>query len=230
MYRILALLLMIFAAYWWYDSSQPEFARPEEAGPFPSDWFMQQRMWPHATLDHEKVLRGAREAAAMRNRSLDEDPFWVQRGPTNIGGRITDIVGHPTDDNIYYVASASGGVFKTTDGGQNYAPISDAIPMPSCGALALDPSNPNRIYLGTGEANWQATAMQARESIFLTTLALHGNLADLRIAALLRASSCIPKTRSTFGSPQWANSTLQLKIVAFILVTTPVRHGNACFL
>jgi len=153
MYRILALLLMVFAAYWWYDSSQPEFARPEESGPFPSDWFMQQRMWPHATLDHEKVMRGARDAAALRNRSLDEDPFWVQRGPTNIGGRITDIAGHPTDDNIYYVASASGGVFKTIDGGQNYTPISDAIPTPSCGALAIDPSNPNRIYLGTGEAN-----------------------------------------------------------------------------
>ncbi|MBK6910849.1 MAG: hypothetical protein IPH10_07960 [bacterium] len=80
---------------------------------------MQQRMWPHATLDHDRIMAGAR-AAAMRNRALDEDPFWVQHGPTNIGGRITDIVGHPTDDNIYYVASASGGGFKTTDAGQTF--------------------------------------------------------------------------------------------------------------
>lgn len=154
MIRRLVLLLAIAGAAWFVMTPEESaYPRKGAPGPFPSEWFMHQRMWPHATLDHDRVMAGARSAAAMRNRALDEDPFWVQHGPTNIGGRITDIVGHPTDDNIYYVASASGGVFKTTDAGQTFVSISDALPTPSCGALAIDPGNPNRIYLGSGEAN-----------------------------------------------------------------------------
>ncbi|MBK6766067.1 MAG: PKD domain-containing protein [bacterium] len=122
-------------------------------GPYPSDWFMLQRAWPEPYLDPEKVLRGAEQAARLRRNTLDEDPFWVRRGPTNIGGRLTDIVGHPTDDNTVYIASAAGGVFKTTDGGLNWFPITDDFPTPSIGALAIDPSNPNTVYCGTGEAN-----------------------------------------------------------------------------
>jgi photosystem II stability/assembly factor-like uncharacterized protein len=124
-----------------------------ERGPFPSDWFMQQRMWPDNYLDPQKVLDGARDAARLRRNTLDDDPYWVQRGPTNIGGRITDIVAHPTDDNIIYFASASGGVFKSTDAGGNWTTITDDFPTQSIGALAIDPVNPNTLYCGTGEAN-----------------------------------------------------------------------------
>ncbi|MCB1059672.1 MAG: T9SS type A sorting domain-containing protein [Calditrichaeota bacterium] len=114
---------------------------------------MLQRTWPEPYLDAQKVLNGAREAARFRQERLDEDPTWVQRGPTNIGGRITDIVGHPTDDNVHYMASASGGVLKSTDAGANWFPITDDLPTPSIGALAIDPVNPNTLYCGTGEAN-----------------------------------------------------------------------------
>jgi len=153
MTRILALLIVAALVAWFAFSQSDTFPREGEPGPFPSEWFMQQRTWPEAYLDPARVLNGAREAARMRNSSLDEDPFWVQRGPTNIGGRVTDIVGHPTNDSIYYVGSATGGIFKTIDGGRNYTPITDGLPTPSIGALALDPQNPNTIYCGTGEAN-----------------------------------------------------------------------------
>jgi len=153
MTRILALLIVAALVAWFAFSQSDTFPRAGEPGPFPSEWFMQQRTWPEPYLDPARVLNGAREAARMRNSSLDEDPFWVQRGPTNIGGRVTDIVGHPTNDSIYYVGSATGGIFKTIDGGRNYTPITDGLPTPSIGALALDPQNPNTIYCGTGEAN-----------------------------------------------------------------------------
>src|SRR5262245_53333643 len=75
-------------------------------------------------------------------------------------GRITGIAAHPTNASIIYVATAGGGVWKTTDGGSTWASLTDDPPwVPAdkrtlfMGAIALAPSNPNIIYAGTGEAN-----------------------------------------------------------------------------
>ncbi len=146
-------LSVVLIAVWFAYESKPVAKKNESKGPFPSEWFIQQRMWPETHLDPQKILNGSREAARLMHSTLDEDPLWVQRGPTNIGGRITDIVAHPTDDNIYYIASASGGVFKSIDAGINWTPITDGFPTPSIGALAIDPETPTTIYCGTGEAN-----------------------------------------------------------------------------
>ncbi len=135
------------------DAGRHATLREGESGPFPSDWFMLQRSWPDAQVDAERVLAGARRAMEMRRNTLDEDPMWIDAGPTNIGGRLTDIAGHPTDDNILYIGTASGGIFKSTDAGVSWFPIFDDSPTPSVGALAIDPSNPSVIYCGTGEAN-----------------------------------------------------------------------------
>ncbi len=151
LFTAIILCATICVAWLVFDRENPN--RREMDGPFPSDWFMVQRTWPEPHLDHQRVLNGAAEAARLRRSTLDEDPFWIQRGPTNIGGRLTDIVGHPTDENTFYIASAAGGVFKTTDGGGNWIPITDGFPTPSMGAIALDPQNPETIYCGTGEAN-----------------------------------------------------------------------------
>lgn len=148
-----AVILIATAGAAWFVFNRNDSLKKEFPGPFPSDWFMVQRTWPEPYLDPQHVLNGAAEAARLRRSTLDEDPFWIQRGPTNIGGRLTDIVGHPTDDNTFYIASAAGGVFKTTDSGLNWTPITDGFPTPSMGALAIDPVNPETIYCGTGEAN-----------------------------------------------------------------------------
>jgi photosystem II stability/assembly factor-like uncharacterized protein len=78
---------------------------------------------------------------------------WVQAGPDNIGARVTDLALHPTQGNIVYAAMASGGVFRSVDTGANWEPIFDDQPSLSVGSVALDPQNPERIYVGTGEAN-----------------------------------------------------------------------------
>lgn len=153
MYRWIILGIIGLGIVWIYRTNCSYAPREGMPGPFPSDWFMLQRTWPESHLDAEKVRRGSIAAARMRRSVLDEDPFWVQRGPTNIGGRVTDIAGHPMNDSVYYVASASGGVFKTLDGGQNYFAVTDDLPTQSIGALAIDPSNPEVVYCGTGEAN-----------------------------------------------------------------------------
>src|SRR5437660_2118911 len=69
-----------------------------------------------------------------------------------VGNRVTSVVGVPGQPNIYYVGAASGGIFKTLDGGVHWEPVFDDQPVSSIGALAIAPADPNVIWAGTGEA------------------------------------------------------------------------------
>jgi hypothetical protein len=72
-------------------------------------------------------------------------------GPAFMSGRIGDIAIHPEQDNIWYVAVGSGGVWKTYNNGITWEPIFDNQPSYSIGCVAIDPSNHNTIWVGTGE-------------------------------------------------------------------------------
>ncbi|MGH9781129.1 MAG: WD40/YVTN/BNR-like repeat-containing protein, partial [Candidatus Acidiferrales bacterium] len=72
-------------------------------------------------------------------------------GPT-AGNRVASVAGVPGDPSLYYAGAASGGVWKTTDGGIRWAPIFDKEPVAAIGALAVAPSDPNVVWVGTGEA------------------------------------------------------------------------------
>lgn len=71
-------------------------------------------------------------------------------------GRATALAIHPTDTKTVYVGTAGGGVWKTTDAGAHWRALTDRQWTLSIGALAIDPSNPDRVYAGTGEANISA--------------------------------------------------------------------------
>ena len=72
-------------------------------------------------------------------------------GPA-VGNRISAAVGIPGDPTTYYVGAASGGVWKSTDSGHNWAPIFDSQPAQAIGALALSVTDPKIVWAGTGEA------------------------------------------------------------------------------
>lgn len=72
-------------------------------------------------------------------------------GPALTSGRIADIAIHPENENIWYVAVGSGGVWKTTNSGTTWKPIFDNQASYSIGSIAIDPSNPHTIWVGTGE-------------------------------------------------------------------------------
>jgi len=74
-------------------------------------------------------------------------------GPAIAGGRVTAVAGIPGNPQVYYVGAAGGGVFKTTDGGLNWKPIFEHEATSSIGAIAVAPSNPSLVWVGTGEAN-----------------------------------------------------------------------------
>lgn len=79
--------------------------------------------------------------------------LWRSIGPIGQGGRVDDIAVHPTNPKIYYVGFATGGLWKTTNNGTTFESIFDTYETHSVGALALAPSDPDVLYVGTGEAN-----------------------------------------------------------------------------
>ena len=68
-------------------------------------------------------------------------------------GRVDDIAGAEKDPLMMYVGFATGGLWKSTDGGNHWTSLFDNMPNESIGAIAIAPSNPNIVYVGTGEAN-----------------------------------------------------------------------------
>ncbi|MEM6804947.1 MAG: hypothetical protein AAF696_26350 [Bacteroidota bacterium] len=78
---------------------------------------------------------------------------WRAIGPANMGGRVTDIDGIPGDPSIFYVSGADGGIFKTTNGGVNFEAIFEGQRAYSIGALTVAESDPNVLWVGTGEGD-----------------------------------------------------------------------------
>ena len=74
-------------------------------------------------------------------------------GPAGMSGRVTSIAAVESDPNLVYIGAASGGVWKSTNGGLTWTPVFDDQPVASIGAVALDPSNPDVVWVGTGEGN-----------------------------------------------------------------------------
>src|SRR5438105_1830556 len=78
---------------------------------------------------------------------------WRSIGPANNAGRISVVTGVPGDPTTYYVAGAAGGIAKTTNGGATFRQIFDGQDVLSVGAIAVAPSDPNIIYVGSGEGD-----------------------------------------------------------------------------
>jgi len=78
---------------------------------------------------------------------------WRSIGPANMGGRIDDIAVVEGNPSTFYVGFATGGIWKTVNNGTTFTPIFDEQPVTSIGDIAIAPSDPNVLYVGTGEPN-----------------------------------------------------------------------------
>lgn len=126
--------------------------------------FFRRKRWPlGGEPPVERYLEARRQARSLRHfsiaqgetRSESASTFgsWQPLGPGNIGGRVRDLVINPHNPQIMYAGSATDGVWKTTNGGQSWAPLTDFLPVLSVSSLAMSPVDPNTLLLGTGEAS-----------------------------------------------------------------------------
>lgn len=127
-------------------------------------WFYEQRLYPFATFPAGAYINAFTEKENLRQFSgfLSKSGYWVNLGPTPginpnygyVSSRIASVKFNPLNPDIIYAGAACGGIWKTTNAGLNWIPMSDFEVSLSSGALAIDPNTPQIIYYGTGEATY----------------------------------------------------------------------------
>lgn len=154
-----------------------------------SDQIQKRQQWFQETrgLASEKDASDARRQSiqtmqlqmqTMRAQQLMAGEVWEEMGPSSmtmgnwvmgrVSGRNNSIAIDPTNDNVVYFGSAAGGVWKTTNAGQSWTPIFDEVGTLPIGVITLDPSNVNRVWVGTGDKNGGACAGYFGQGVFLS--------------------------------------------------------------
>ena len=119
----------------------------------PNDWMAMQRIFPYDRIQPEAFQSAVAQAQSLIDAGSESTTAWEFTGPTNIGGRITDIEIPDGDLQTMYIGAATGGILKTTDGGASWTNLFLEVPVISIGDIAIDPDNSDILYVGTGEAN-----------------------------------------------------------------------------
>ena len=159
-----------------------EFGESEGGSRRRADWFYSQRAYPAEEIPADAGFRmreqlEREELRLSQLRSLNGEAVapeqlavWAALGPSpiaegqtfgfspaSVSGRVTEIVLDPgyngTTNRTVYVGAAQGGVWRSIDNGANWTPLTDNQPSLAVGAMAIDPTNSNVIYVGTGEGN-----------------------------------------------------------------------------
>ncbi|TNE69207.1 MAG: T9SS type A sorting domain-containing protein [Bacteroidetes bacterium] len=123
-------------------------------------WFWSTRVNPDGSFPDMDQMADMREFAghstAVQSRGAADDCGWTLISQSTCSGgysgmgKAISIAFHPTDPNIYYVSGESGGVWKTTNAGTNYASISQGLPYNAASNLVVDHSNPDILYTSNG--------------------------------------------------------------------------------
>ena len=136
---------------------------------------------------------------AMRADTPHGERTWRFIGPTNVSGRVVDVaIPAPRGEHYtLYVATATGGLWRSRNEGTTFEPLFEDGPTGSIGALALDPANSERLWMGTGEANIFRSSM-AGTGIYLSedggTTFTHKGLEDTHTIARVCVHPTDPNT------------------------------------
>ena len=136
-----------------YFDEHPELKDTPSSGWKPYNrkkWFLEPRL-TDGKLPDPLARWNVWEEKQARAAQVAPRSTWFQIGPTNMSGRITSIAFDPTNADVVHVGSASGGVWKSTDGGDTWITTTDELPTLGVGGLVVLPSDPDVVLLGTGE-------------------------------------------------------------------------------
>jgi photosystem II stability/assembly factor-like uncharacterized protein len=140
------------------SSGIPAFADEESVSPCSPrpgvEYYYRTRLFGNPNVDIGERMRYAARTLRAGGQGMLKSPWttvWTAAGPGNIAGRIRALAFDPGDSSIVYAGSASGGIFKSTNGGLSWRPTMDDAPSLPIGALAVDPRNPRVVFAGTGE-------------------------------------------------------------------------------
>ena len=151
--------------------------------------------------------------AATKSSSTDITSGFKFRdiGPAVAGGRVSAVVGIPGNPNVYYVGAAAGGVWKSSDGGDTWKAVFAHGDTASVGAIAVASSNPNLVWLGTGEANVRNDTVTGGGVYYSPDAGKTWEFKGLKQAGQIAAIVVDPQNPSTvfvaaLGNPWGANS------------------------
>jgi len=126
------------------------------------EYFMEQRTYPSGNrLNTETLYKEWKNAKKSIRHTAKSDSEWESVGPIDwVGqgwnpglGRVNAVIEDPNNQDILYVATPSGGLWKSEDGGDSWIVLTDNLPAIGASGLAIDPENSNLMYLATGDGN-----------------------------------------------------------------------------
>src|SRR5688572_20295100 len=120
---------------------------------FPEHTYINDKWW--AAWEFAQAMRHPDESSRRINPNARTDASygnWTSIGPNaNIGGRILTLAIHPTNTNTIFAGSASGGMWRSTNGGTNWSYLPVNLPVLGVSSILISAANPNVMYAGTGE-------------------------------------------------------------------------------
>jgi len=159
---LFTLLVGLFISFFFFPVSEQNNittkikAKPADHKHEFNDYFFSVRNYPEEKPDIDAYLDQLsfqRSLIQNASRRTAEQIDWRLEGPQNIGGRVNTVATNPNNPDIMYAGAAKGGIFKTTDGGDNWIPVFDDQLLLSISKIVIDPQDENTIYAGTGDLN-----------------------------------------------------------------------------
>ena len=149
----LALALLVSCTHTPRPAAEKDEHSPSEAGAAFKMWALA-RTFPDGHFHTEKYAEALAQMRLATQMRGERNNTWEAIGPKNIGGRTLCLAVNPLDTNILWAGSASGGLWKSTTAGRGataWERVETGFPVLGVSAVALDPSNPAVLYVGTGE-------------------------------------------------------------------------------
>ncbi|MEZ5047232.1 MAG: T9SS type A sorting domain-containing protein [Chitinophagaceae bacterium] len=145
-YLFLSILTLLVFSFWAIRINTKHIQMPEK----PFELYEMSKQYPHIGEGFDAYQRALKKVKANKTRA--QNTPWDIEGPHNIGGRINCISILPGSNTHFFVGCADGGIFETTDAGNTWKAIFDDAQSLAVSDIAINPSLPNIMYAGTGDA------------------------------------------------------------------------------